>query len=421
MWSVWLRARLLTKGNGTSTVTWLHEKRFSDWEPGVHLITLRGMTWDHSRGFTPLVATAQVLHDSQPDVELVWDRRSLWAFGEGALKELAHSYDLLVVDYPMMGMAADAGLLLALDEHVPPSWLEEQARQSAGPSHGSYQYHGHQWAAAIDAACQVSVSRPDLMSAAGLVLPETLDDVIRLARDERRVVVPLWPVDILSTFCTLCANQGEPPYRAGDGSFVKKDIGSHALNQIRSLFNLVPPTCIEMNPPQVLSLMAGGDVFLYCPFSLGYSNYSRKGFAKNLLAFHNLPSAGTNGPSGSLLGGAGLAVSAHTTKRSEALKYLMWVASAECQSTVYVQSGGQPGNRVGWESELANLLTANFFANTLDTLDGALVRPRHPGFPEFQTSAGGVLREFLLASRTAAETLAGINRLYANSLGGDRT
>ena len=60
----------------------------------------------------------------------------------------------------------------------------------------------------ILAACQIAVSRPDLLRE----VPATFDEALALAR-AGRVAVPLKPIDALSCFLTLCANQGEEPLR----------------------------------------------------------------------------------------------------------------------------------------------------------------------------------------------------------------
>ena len=49
------------------------------------MVTLRGITWGHSRGFTSVVATAQRFNELNPDVEIVWEKRSLQAFADGDL------------------------------------------------------------------------------------------------------------------------------------------------------------------------------------------------------------------------------------------------------------------------------------------------------------------------------------------------
>src|SRR5260370_18996412 len=117
---------------------------------------LRGITWDHPRGMAPMLATAAAYEQAHPGTRITWTARSLQAFGDQPLEELASRFDLLVIDHPFAGVAARAGCLLPLDEHLPAAFLEEQARQSVGPSHRSYQHAGHQWAVAIAAAAQVS-------------------------------------------------------------------------------------------------------------------------------------------------------------------------------------------------------------------------------------------------------------------------
>lgn len=377
---------------------------------------IRGITWDHSRGFVPLVATAQAFHDFRPDFEIQWDKRSLWAFGEGTLDDLAATYDLLVVDYPMAGLAASLGLLVPLDDVVPDTWLAARAADSAGPSHRSYVNGGHQWAAAIDAACQVAASRPDELDKLGLSVPRTWPEVLRLARETGRVTVPLWSADTLSTFSTLCANQGQPPYRA-DGIFVDIEMGRHALEQMRELFALIPPECIDMNPIQILNSMAQeADGPIYCPFTLGYTNYSREGFARNRLEFHDLPAAGDEGSRGAILGGTGLAISARSDRREEVVEYLSWVASTDCQRSTYFMNGGQPASRTVWEDDFANEITSDFFRNTRATLNGAQVRPSHPGMIPFQTRSGAVLKDHLLGRLDEMDALRAVNRLYRESL-----
>src|SRR4051812_9409299 len=117
-------------------------------------IRLKGMTWNHSRGYTPMVATAQRFCEMQAEskVEIVWEKRSLQEFADQPIDALAKRYDLLVIDHPWAGFAAASGVLVPLDEHLPAEFLADQAENSVGKSHESYTFGGHQWALAIDAA-----------------------------------------------------------------------------------------------------------------------------------------------------------------------------------------------------------------------------------------------------------------------------
>src|SRR5690242_19544496 len=119
-------------------------------------IVLRGITWNHTRGYLPLVATAQRFEELHPDVSIEWHRRSLQAFADAPIEELAKHFDLLVVDHPFAGRAAVGDVLLALDEHLPAAFLADQAANSVGASYPSYCYGEHLWALPIDAATPVA-------------------------------------------------------------------------------------------------------------------------------------------------------------------------------------------------------------------------------------------------------------------------
>src|ERR1039458_178732 len=120
------------------------------------MIELRGITWDHTRGYLPMVATAQRFSELNPRIGISWEKRALQRFADGQIEQLADHFDLLVIDRPFVGTAAECGCLLPLDEHLPESFLAEQTASSVGRSHESYFFGRHQWALAIDAAAPVS-------------------------------------------------------------------------------------------------------------------------------------------------------------------------------------------------------------------------------------------------------------------------
>lgn len=377
---------------------------------------LRGITWAHTRGFAPLAATAQAFTDFHPEVEILWDKRSLWAFGEGDLAELAAAYDLIVFDYPFTGVAAEGELFLPLDEHLPRDVLAAQERESVGPSFRSYQANNHQWALALDAAAQVAASRPDLLEEHALAVPQTWNEVIELARATRRVATSFSRMGTLGMFFTLCANQGGAPFGT-ESHVITTELGRHVLAQLQTFFRLVDPGCLDMSPVAILSKMAATDEILYAPLLYGYSNYARSGYASHPLAFHDIPAAGERGSAGATLGGAGLAVSALSANQALALEYAAWVTSTECQRTLYTLSGGQPGNAVAWEDELTNKVTNNFFCDTRATLDRAFMRPNYAAYHDFQTVAATHLRAFLKEEQTSRETLVQLDDVYVRSRG----
>ena len=78
-------------------------------------IQLNGITWDHTRGYVSVVATAQRFHELHPHVEIIWHKRSLQEFADAPIQKLVEKYDLLVIDHPWAGFAAaNSGTLLRL-------------------------------------------------------------------------------------------------------------------------------------------------------------------------------------------------------------------------------------------------------------------------------------------------------------------
>ena len=156
---------------------------------------------------------------------------------------------------------------------------------------------------------------------------------------------------------------------------------------LRELAVLLPEEVFSLNPIGCYELLTGGDDFSYCPFAYGYNNYARPGYARRPLVFSDTVSLNDQ-PCRSTLGGTGLAVSATSRHRQTAVDYARYVASPECQRTVFFQSGGQPGHRSAWTDPRVNAACQNFFCDTLAALDRAFLRPRYAGHMAFQDRAG---------------------------------
>lgn len=373
---------------------------------------LRGMTWNHDRGLAPMLATAAKFAETHEGIQIEWTARSLQGFADHSIGLLADEFDLIVLDHPFMGTAAGGNYLVPLDENIPHEILQTLRRESVGASHDSYFYHGHQWALAIDAAAQVAGYRPELMEAVGAKIPTTWEEVHDLAKFRPGfVVTPLLPVDAFCSFVTLCANSGHPPFSYGD-KIVSKEAGELALQTLKELAKSTPEEALAWNPIAVWEKMSTTDEAAYCPLAFGYSNYARPGYRRSQIKFTNIPSRGSLGPSGSILGGAGLAVSAKSKAIQVAVEYAAWVAGAECQKTIYVESGGQPGNRNAWTDPCVNAISNHFFEDTLTTLERAYLRPRFPGFIEFQTEASSLISRFLKGGWSTSETLQRLEDCY---------
>lgn len=352
------------------------------------MITLRGMTWEHPRGYDCVMAASQEYMRQTPGVEVDWQYRSLQAFADAPLDALSAEYDLMVIDHPHVPVAAEAGLLAPLDGAGFDDELAGLAAHSVGRSHPSYHYRGHQYGLASDAAAQVSAWRPDLIATP----PRTWDEVFDLAT-EGRVLWSAKPIDAFSSLITLAANAGAPP-NAESGTFLAADDALPALAVMHRLAKLVPERNLADNPIAVLEQLSTGDQWCYAPLLFGYTNYAREGFRPGRLGFVDIPDRGF-GVGGSLLGGAGIAVSSTASDLDAARRFAFWLASGPTQRGVYYEHGGQPGHGAAWEDPELNAATGDFFTGTRATLENSYVRPALPGYMNFQDAASPLVNATL--------------------------
>ena len=378
-------------------------------------VILRGITWNHSRAFPPLVAVGQRFEELHPGVVIEWEKRSLHEFGHAGLEPLCRDYDLLVIDHPMLGAAAHDGLFLDLQPLLPAACIEDWRLNSVGLSFASYEFEGQLLAAPIDAATPTASYRPDLLSQLGVELPRTWQEVLGLAR-RGRVVMPGFHADILLNFMALCASQGSA-IPADPEHLVTPGAGLAALEQMRELACLAPAAIYDWNPIAVYETLAASDDYAYCPFAYCYSNYARPGFGAHVVRFANTVSLGEGKPLRTVLGGTGLAISSRCSNLAQAVDFLMYAAGEDCQRTLYGLSGGQPAHRKAWRDETLNSVSSGFFRDTLPCLDAAIMRPRYHGYIGLQAEAGRPIISFLQSGGAAGAVLAEINRLYRHSMG----
>lgn len=374
-------------------------------------ITLRGMTWNHPRGYSPMEATARRFTALNPHLAITWDRQSLKAFEDFPVEQLARDYDLIVLDHPCIPSVSAQGVLLPLDLHLPADFLADLAANSVGASHRTYSYRGHQWALAIDAATPVAFWREDLLSQHRVEPPEDWEALLTLA-DRGLVEIPAAPINCLMNFYALCLAEGGVPF-AGPEELAPAEAARAAFLRLRELLSRGEVGGWERNPIASHDKVTAdtNHSLVYCPLAYGYSNYARAGFAPHRLSFGEPPRV--NGrPLQTTLGGAGLAVSARSRHLDAALAYAWFVASAEIQRTLYAQSGGQPGHRLAWLDAENNRSTGDYFSRTLPTLDRAFVRPQFPGYIPFQEEASEILHTALRSEASPRDTIARLDACY---------
>ncbi|MEW5980471.1 MAG: extracellular solute-binding protein [Acidobacteriota bacterium] len=361
-----------------------------------------------------MVATAQRFSELNPSIDVHWEKRSLQEFADYPIRRLAESFDCLIIDHPFVGLAAADPVVLPLDDYVSNDFLQEHAQFSVGKSHESYQYGGRQWALAIDAAAPVSCWRADLLERHHLSLPRTWEQLVAIAKSGK-VVFPCAAVDCLMHFFMLCSSLGETP-GSQPWRLVTEDVGIRALELLTQLLSYCTSDVFDWNPIRTYEVMTTCDNWVYCPFGFGYSNYSRRSYARAQLEFGELVQLSEGKESSTTLGGAGLAISAQCPHREAAVDYACFVASAECQRTIYAYSGGQPAHRSAWTDSLLNDHCRNFFVRTLATMDRAHIRPRHNGYISFQENAGVLIHACLRNNEDLGELLTSLQRLYEQSL-----
>lgn len=374
------------------------------------MIKLKGITWDHARGYDPLIAASE-LYYKEKGIQVDWQKRSLTNFGDQSLEALSKQFDLIIMDHPHVGVAEASQCLMPLNDLVPANILNELKISSAGPSFESYHYHEKQWALPIDAAMQCASYRADLM--VNDSLPNTWEEVFALAKTlaskKLYIGMALCPTDCLCSFLSLTAQFGSP-IQENNELLVEPSVGIKALSMLRTMRDIFHPKALDWNPIALYDYMAEQNDIAYSPLTFCYTNYSRAGFRKNILKYHTAPEINNV-----VLGGAGIAITSSCSNVQEAANYAAWICSDVVQSTIYVNAQGQPGNKMAWENKQANVITNNFFTNTMPSLTNAYLRPRYQGWPKFQTFLGETIHAYLLHDTAPELVLEKLQAAYTAS------
>jgi len=356
------------------------------------IIKLRGIAWDHPRGYEPLRATSKAFCErmnldsgSGIEVNIEWDIRSLKDFGDMPIEDLIDQYDLITIDHPYMGQADKHGLLLALNENLSDDVLQQLVLQSVGPSFQSYYYGTSLYALPIDAAALVSAYRKDIVTHFDLRLPQTREELFDFYQKLPKGLQVAWPLcatDIWCSFLSLCAQDAGADFI--HKQTIDQQVACKVLDELKRHLEFLHPQSINWNPIKTLDHMSTEADVVFSPYLFGYTNYARDGYAKR----------------------------ANSTHPDLALKYLEYVSSAEVQTGLFTQYGGQPGNLAAWQSRANNQLCGGFFDDTLTTMQQAYVRPNHPGWNHFQEHGAELIHHGVVANVTSKKIMSDLNQLY---------
>lgn len=367
-----------------------------------HTATVRGLTWDHPRGYDALAAA--VTHAHSAGLDLHWDKQPLEGFESASISELAQRYDLLVIDHPHLGDALASDCLQNIDRLFDPAQLAEWRTQSIGRSFTSYRYAGQQWAIPLDAATQVSACRPDLSADPA---PSSWTHMPAYAK-RHPVCLSLAGPHAFLTLCSMAHAFGACMGDHQETLFAGGDATS-AWELLLELYAYSPAAWETKNPIDLLHGMSTTEEVAYCPLVYGYVNYAGPNSPGRQLTFGNAP-AGPNNRIGSVLGGTGIAITQRCPVTPALLRHLEHLMSISIQTTFIPANQGQPSARKAWQDRALNLDYNDFYAKTLPTLEEAFVRPRFLGYTRFQLEASQLVRE-MLAARTGAKN--GLARLQA--------
>lgn len=380
---------------------------------------LKGMTWDHARGFDPLQKGVPLFVADHPDFEIEWTRRSLRDFGVQPVEVLAQQYDIIVIDHPFCGRAKATGCLLDLKPLFPASFFAMLEKESVGPSTRSYYYRDGIWGLPTDAASQVASYRPDLLAALGFDHPpKRWAEVLEVGKAARKagkyLGLPGVQSDAACLVVSLSANLGKPISPDTD-RFLPADVFAEVLDYLAALKPYCHPQSSAGNPIATYDAMTAGDEIVYVPFGFGYTNYSRVG-VKVPLRYTTIAGPGPDPAAGAILGGAGCAISAKCRDVEAAVEYLTWMHQPAHQAGAYFRNGGQPGIRTAWVSAEDDREAGGFFSGTLETLDKAYLRPRFDGFIHAIEHMGALVHRFLAGEDIArTEIIRSSNEAYARA------
>jgi multiple sugar transport system substrate-binding protein len=354
-------------------------------------VRLSGMTWSHRRALDPLLETQAMFQAEHPGIEIEWSTRPLHGFEFTPVAELAKSHDLIILDHPFCGDIAASGCLLALD-----GILGGDLRAAfVGPSLETYVYGGKTWAVPVDAACQVAVSRPDLMSRLEAPAPQDWRSLLELggraSRHGMKLAIGLRGVHSLMTFFTLCANLGHACATSPGGRLVAPEIAGEALDHMTALLALCPDEALDWNSIELHEVMAARDDLVFCPAVYCYATYAEAD-QRRPLRFHDFP--GPMGPGGSTIGGTGLGVSAFSAHPDAALAYARFASTPETQFA-FARHHGQPARIEVWKDREIDRRFGGCYSATLATTERSWIRPRFAGYLGFQAKAGDLIEKHM--------------------------
>lgn len=373
---------------------------------------IKGITWNHSRAFPPLIAVSQRFEELNPGVRIQWDRRTLDEFGHKPIDQLINEYDLVVIDHPWAEFCFENNLVIDQKKLLTASQWNDLEQNCIGASFSSYVFNNKLLAIPIDGATPVPSWRPDLIKQKGLQLPNTWDDLVLLS-DKKHVIMPGFGADLFLNWLMILHALDAHPFENTD-TIAEKEMTIEAMSMLKRLAEPMPKEIRHWNPINIAEIMTTENRFAYCPFAYSYNNYSRPSFTSTPLRYGNLIQVKGKALK-SILGGTGISISSRCKETKLALDFSLYCASSEVQSNIYTFSGGQPVRKEAWNSNRLQDFTGGFLSDSYLSHQNAIIRPRYNGYVPLQEKAGVPLQQFIMGEITADQAWNTISTCYRES------
>ena len=370
---------------------------------GVSEDTLRIVAWDDPRCTQPLQSAAMVWSERTGDtIEII--KRPLTAFNDQPLLELSPLCDVMIVDYPHIAQALHEGAIVPIETLASEDDVWRVADRAVGRAQESFVVDGVTAAFASDAACHVSAFRPKQMEKLGVKSPTSWEEVFELQRIRPAcVAVALYHTDAISSLMSLADGEGAAP-QGGPSLFTDNSAAIRATTLLSRLAERVAGHCWRLTPQALFRDAQSRTDISYIPLTFGYSGRTKP---ENGGWRFGPPPSGC----GSLLGGAGMAVSSRSAIKEKAVDFASWYCRDEGQ-LLAGRNCGQPAGLAAWEDAVANSNVDEFFLRTRKTQEAAFIRPISCWWPAFQKEAGIVFADRLRRKVPAHKIVGELETIY---------
>jgi len=307
------------------------------------------------------------------------------------------SYDLIWIDYMLLGGYVDGGYLLPLDEYISknPEYWNGLKADIYPLVLDLYKYRDAYWAVAADANTHIAYFRKDVLDKAGVEIPSSYDELFRIAPkvhnppDMYAVGFQAKGWNTIEPFETVFFTLGDTYW---DKNFVPQldsETAIRATEIVKKLYEYAPEDVLSWMYFDVADVMGSTGVFAMWPVG---------GWGENLLTNPDVSLLADkievtevlelNGKRGCPQGGYGLGINSRISKikQDECWKFIMYLTAKENMRD-YVKYTGQP-SRISALTDPVNLETTRHLKAVAGSLKFAKARPVIPEYSSVMEIVG---------------------------------